>query len=40
MERIGTLRLHGEDSKRLYRDLFMPTKERIQEVIEANRRIF
>lgn len=39
MERIGTLHLHGEDSKRLYRDLFMPTKEHIQEVIEANRKI-
>ena len=38
-ERIGTLHLHGEDSKRLYRDLFMPTKEYIQEVIEANRKI-
>lgn len=39
MERIGTLHLHGEDSKRLYRDLFMPTKECIQEVIEANKKI-
>ena len=39
IERIGTLHLHGEDSKRLYRDLFIPTKERIQEVIEANRKI-
>ena len=38
-ERIGTLHLHGEDSKRLYCDLFMPTKERIQEVIEVNRKI-
>lgn len=39
MERIGILHLHGENSKRLYRDLFMPTKEHIQEVIEANRKI-
>jgi len=39
LERIGTLHLHGEDSKRLYRDLFMPTKEHMQEVIEANRKI-
>ena len=39
MERIGTLHLHGEDSKRLCHDLFMPTKERMQEVIEANRKI-
>lgn len=38
-ERIETLHLHGEDSKRLYRDLFMPTKECIQEVIETNRKI-
>ena len=38
-ERIGTLHLHGEDSKRLYRDLFIPTKEYIQEVIEASRKI-
>lgn len=39
IERIGTLYLHGEDSKRLYCDLFMPTRERIQEIIEANRKI-
>ncbi len=39
MERIGTLHLHGEDSKRLYRELFMPTKERMQEVAEANEKI-
>ena len=38
-ERIGTLHLHGEDSKRLYCDLFIPTKEHIQEVIEASRKI-
>ena len=38
-ERIGTLHLHGEDSKRLYYDLFMPTKEHMQEVAEANRKI-
>lgn len=38
-ERMGTLHLHGEDSKRLYCDLFIPTKEHIQEVIEANRKI-
>ena len=39
MERIGTLHLYGEDSKRLYYNLFIPTKEYIQEVIEANRKI-
>lgn len=39
LERIGTLHLHGEDSKRLYRDLFIPTKKHIQEVVEANRKI-
>ena len=38
-ERIGTLHLHGENSKRLYRDLFIPTKEYIQEVIEVSRKI-
>lgn len=38
-ERLGTLHLHGEDSKRLYRDLFMPTKEYMQEVIETSRKI-
>ena len=39
MERIGTLHLYGEDSKRLYYNLFIPTKEYIQEVIEVNRKI-
>ena len=39
MERIGTLHLYGEDSKRLYYNLFIPTKEYIQEVIEASRKI-
>ena len=39
LERIETLHLHGEDSKRLYRDLFIPTKKHIQEVVEANRKI-
>lgn len=38
-ERMGTLHLHGEDSKRLYCDLFIPTKEYIQEVIEVSRKI-
>lgn len=38
-ERIGTLHLYGENSKRLYHNLFMPTKEYIQEVAEANRKI-
>ena len=39
MERIKTLHLHGENSKRLYYNLFMPTKEYIQEVIEINKKI-
>lgn len=39
MERIGTLHLHGEDSKKLYHELFMPTKERMQKVAEANEKI-
>lgn len=38
-ERIGTLHLYGENSKRLYHDLFIPIKEYIQEVIEASRKI-
>ena len=38
-ERIGTLHLHGEDSKRLYCNLFIPTKEYMQEVIEISRKI-
>ena len=33
-ERIGTLHLHGEDSKRLYCDLFIPTKEHSRKISE------
>ena len=39
MERIETLHLHGENSKRLYYNLFMPTKEYMQKAIETNRKI-
>lgn len=39
MKRIGTLHLHGENSKRLYYNLFIPTKEYIKEVIEINKKI-
>lgn len=39
MERIKTLHLHGEDSKRLYYNLFIPTKEYMQKVIEINKKI-
>lgn len=39
MERIKTLHLHGENSKRLYYNLFMPTKEYIQEAIKINKKI-
>ena len=39
MEKIETLHLHGENSKKLYYNLFIPTKKYIQEVIEINKKI-
>lgn len=36
---IGTLHLRGMDSIELFRELFVPTKETIERVIEANERI-
>ena len=39
MKKIDTLHLTGQNSINLFYNLFIPTKEYIQEVIEANRKI-
>lgn len=39
MKKIDTLYLTGQNSINLFYNLFIPTKEYIQEVIEANRKI-
>lgn len=39
MKKIDTLHLTGQNSINLFYNLFIPTKEYIQEVIEINRKI-
>lgn len=39
MKRIDTLHLTGQNSINLFYNLFIPTKEYIQEVIETNKKI-
>lgn len=39
MKKIDTLHLTGQNSINLFYNLFMPTKEYIQEVIEVNKKI-
>lgn len=39
MKKIDTLHLTGQNSINLFYNLFIPTKEYIQEIIEANKKI-